>query len=87
MTRLHRIESALEELKSALKEEDIELKRLLVDKTLPLKYELSTGQLYTDEPRVPCDPFSSLCIAEITVVGQDNERLGNDSEWPEDEDT
>ena len=85
MTRLHRITKALEELKAALREEDMVLKRLLVDKTLPLKYELSTGQLYTDEPRVACDPFTSLVIAETTIVGQDNERLRNHSEWPEDD--
>jgi hypothetical protein len=85
MTRLNRITRALEELKAALGEENMKLHKLLVDKTLPLKYEILTGKNWNDEPRVACDPFCSLVVAETTIVGMDNEYLRNHKEWPDGE--
>lgn len=84
-TRLHRITKAIEELKAAFGDENMKLKRILVDKTLDIKYELSTGKSVKDYPKVACDPFTTLCIADIVVVGQDNDYLRNHKEWPEGE--
>ncbi len=84
MKRIDAIATALEQLKDALAIENITLKRILVDKTLDLKYELSTGRSAKDYPKTPCDPFNSLVIGGITVVGQDNEFIRNHREWPDD---
>jgi len=60
----------------------IKVEKILVDKTLPIKYELSTGKDYNEEPRVPCDPFSTLIVGQVKIIGRDNEKLRMHPEWP-----
>lgn len=81
MRNLQPVEEAITRLEEELNKLGISLKKVLVDKTLPLKYELTTGKPYDKLPKVPCDPFSSLVIADILVVGEDNERLRKHKQW------
>jgi hypothetical protein len=79
---MNKIKEALQNLQLALEEKNIKLNRILVDKTLPLKYELVTGLNYDDTPRVACDPFTQLNVEGVVIVGQDNELYREHPEWP-----
>ena len=85
MINLKPIERTLYDLKEELAAQGMTLQRILVDKTMPIKYELMTGKPYDEEPRIPCDPFTTLVVKGITIVGQDNELFRNHKEWPEDD--
>ena len=79
---MRKIEQALVNLKDALAARGMKLEKILVDKTIPTKYELMTGYSWSDEPRVACDPFTRFEINGINVVGRDNEAMRNHPEWP-----
>lgn len=84
LRKMDKLAVAVEQLKVVAKQElGLEVQKILVDKTLPLKYELTTGKKYGSEEA--CDPFTSLQAAGVVIVGRDNERLRNHPEWPETE--
>ena len=85
MIELLRIKAAITELKSAMEEQGMILERILVDKTLPITYELKTGRSYNEEPRTPTDPFDTFVVSGVTIVGRDNEQIRNHKQWPEGE--
>jgi hypothetical protein len=78
--RLDELAAAIGQLQAAAAKEGMKIEKIMVDKTLDLKYELTTG-LSIDDPKIACDPFTSFVVAGVTIVGRDNEWLRNHKEW------